>query len=206
MATLTTLRDALRDDLQDTGSTTWTNALLERAVRKALGEFGSVWPLVGSATQAATTGQRRYDLSATPGLLWVDAVEHPTDQEPIAFLPFREEARGIVSILGPTLPATGDTFTVWYSRSHTVDGVGSTIPVEYEELILTGAYGYAFLMRASDTIGKINPSTWAPRQARDLAKVRLDEFNRGLKELRNRQASPSWRVHWGARPRTWGQV
>ena len=206
MATLTTLTASLRNDLQDTASSTWTDALLERAITKAVGDFGLAWPVVASVDEAGVTDQRRYDLSATTGLLWVEAVEHEKDQDPPEFHPFREESRGVIYLLGDIIPATGDTFAVWYARTYTVDASGSTIPAEYEEFVLTGAFGHAFLMRASDTVGRINPSTWAPRQARDLAAHRLDEFSSRLKELRNRRAAPWWRPTWGTRPRDWGTV
>ncbi len=207
MATLTSLRGDLRNDLQDTGSVVWSDALLNRAIDKAVEEYGQVAPIVAATTTNGVDAQRRYDLSATSGLLWLEAVEYVIDQDPKSFLPFQEESRGVLYILGDTLPLTGtNNLKVWYAKVHTVDASGSTLPVQDEELVQSGAYAHAILMRAAATIGTINPSSWTPRQARDLAELRRREFRDGLERRRTQRSAPLWRPAWGSTPRGWATV
>ena len=127
--------------------------------------------------------------------LYVDALEHPADEHPQKFLPFREEAGPKVYLLVETLPAPGTQITVWYAASYTVAEGSSDLPFELDQVVLAGAAAYACADQAVDTVDKLTPRETAPSY-RALGEARLTRFAELLAQLRNRHAAPRWRVAW----------
>lgn len=207
MSTLTTLTASLRIDVKDGSSAVWSDAQLQRPIAKAVGDFNQAAPILASATKNGVDSQRRYDFSATTGLMWVHALEYPIDQDPRSLLPFQEETKGVLYIIGSSLPSTGtNTVKGWYAKVHTVDASGSTIPAELEELLLLGAFGYALQELASLSTTSINASSWTPRQAASLAASSLAEYRKRLAQVTNQRAATWWMPSWGAVPSSWDTI
>lgn len=205
---LTTMRSNLRKDLhdEDAGSYRWTDATLNRHIDRAVKEYGQAWPLAANVSLAATSSQR-YDLSARSGYLWCERVEYPIDDDPPAYLPFREESVGIVYLLSDEAPVVGENLKFWYAQVHTLDALGSTIPRAHEELVALGAAGFAAVELANYTMGRLNPSADTPQWYRNWGETRLREFWTRLDGLRAARSLEVPRmVHWGSVPRTWEKV
>ncbi len=196
---LPTMRGRLETDLKDTANARWTDAELDRAIGRAVGEYNGAAPLLGKV-DLAMGSSRWFDLSAQAGYLWCEAVEHPIDDEdgPLYRL-FREDrAAKKVYVLGSGL-GEGENVRFWFAKAHTLDGTTSTIPVEHEELILLGAAGFAVLSMAEYVIDRVTVSGWAPRQYREWGEARLAAFRRRLEDIRaTRVTGFGASVSWGS--------
>lgn len=196
---LPTMRSRLETDLKDTGNARWTDAELDRATGRAVGEYSLAAPLLGKV-DLAVGSSRWFDLSAQAGYLWCEAVEYPIDDEdgPLYRL-FREDRAGKkVYVLGSGL-VEGENVRFWLAKAHTLDVTTSTIPMEHEELILLGAAGFAALSMAEYVIDRVTVSGWAPRQYREWGEGRLAEFRRRLEDIRLTRASGLGSfVSWGS--------
>lgn len=150
MATLTTLRAALRLDLNDpTGAQErFADADLDRAITRALIKLSRALPDVQEATLRTTARSRRVDLSGLSGLWDVEAVEWPTGAYPRRWRRFElaPDKRSVTLLVTAPAAAAEDVLVQW-AKGHTLDGLDgatrTTLPEECTELLLLGAYGFA---------------------------------------------------------------
>ncbi len=150
MATLTTLRADLRLDLNDpTGAhERFANANLDRAITRALTELSRALPYVQDATLRTVADSRCVDLSGLTGLWDVEAVEWPTGAYPRRWRRFELALdKQNVTLLVTTPPSAAEDVLVQWAKGHTLDGLNgatsTTVPEEFDELLLIGAYGFA---------------------------------------------------------------
>ncbi|MBI5949087.1 MAG: hypothetical protein HY875_13185 [Chloroflexi bacterium] len=156
MTTLSDIRTKLRKDLHDTdaGAYRWTDSQLDRHIERALGEVSQAIPSEKSATIATTSGSRDISLASLTGLLGVDAVEFPTGDFPPAYVAFSQW--GTALTLDVDTAPTGQNAKVFYTARHTLDGSGTTLGPQLEDVVATGAAAYAALELANYLIDKVN--------------------------------------------------
>ena len=200
MSTLTTLRASLRQDLHDEDSANyrWTDAVLARHIQRALERYQHEWPVEtdGSITPAAAAV--RFATSSLTGLLWVEKVWYPYDTaaEPV-WIPFAERGGFVYRTEEDESFDGASAARVFYAKAHTVDTNGSTIPVEHEHVVLTGATAAALADVMIRSTNVVNLSRFTPRELRALWEAKQREFEAQLDDLRRlRIARGDGRVTW----------
>ena len=178
----------VRKDLHDEDSNNyqWSDDELSRHVNRAVKELSEPVPLPAKATLPTTSGSREVDISSLTDRVMVQAVEYPIDESPARHQRF--------SVWGDTLTVisgdepNGANCYIYYGVIHTLDADGSTIPAEYEDLVATGAGGYAAIGWAAFAINRVNiGGTVTPREYRIWGNERLRSFRDRLKRLGRRQ-------------------
>jgi hypothetical protein len=187
---LSTMRSLLRRDLhdQDSGNYRWSDDELNRHIDRAVREASLASPLDAKAVLTTTAGSRDVSLASLTDRLVVEAVEYPTGLYPPAYVPF--------SIWGDTLTLLVDSapvslmnVSIYYGKLHTLDENGSTLPASLEDLVATGAEGYAALEWASFATNRVNAGgkdTW--RDYLVWGEQRLASFTAALARQGNRSA------------------
>jgi len=204
-AMTTNVRNDLKD--LDVASYLWTDAEIQRHIQHAVNDYQKIYPLVGDSTIVAvadTNGNtRRQSLNPLPtGYLWAMRVEYPIDNDPPAYLVFREELidQGTLYLPMGEPPAVGDSIKVWYAMVHTLSTTTSTLPTEHEEVITLGAVAYAAQAATRYSAGRLNASAWTPRGLQEFASERTAAYLDVLARLRASYGSS------GAPMPRWGQV
>ena len=153
---LSDMRTIVRRDLkdEDAGNYRWTNDELDRHISHAVREFSEAIPLEQKATKATTSGSRALDISTLSDRVMVVAVEYPADKFPQRYQRY--------SLWGDTLTFLGDEVPdgsnayIYYGKLHTLDVSTSTIPQQFEDLVATGAEGYAAVEWAAYATNRVN--------------------------------------------------
>jgi len=123
------------------------------------------------------------DISSLEGLTRVESVEFPIGENPSHYQKFRiwqdtiqmsDEGNG------------SDARVRWY-KEHTLDAESSTIPAQFEEIIVLGATGY---LAASASVYTVDKATiagkWATINFLKWGEQRLDRYEKKLKALKSR--------------------
>ena len=185
---LTDMIALVRKDLHDEDSNNyqWSDTELTRHINRAVSELSEKVPLPAKATLPTTSGSMELDISSLTNRVMVEAVEYPLDASPPGFQRF--------SIWGDTLTIIsgsepdGSNCHIYYGTLHTLDASGSTVPTKYEDLVATGACGYAAMEWAAYAINMVNVGgTMSPREYRLWASERLGVFQERLDRLGRRQ-------------------
>ena len=191
MATLSTLRGALRVDLRDEEAANyrWSDGELDRHIGRAVRELSVVLPREQKTTLLTTAASREISISTLEDLLRIAAVEWPVGLWPPAYVPF-SVWQTTLTLLVDSAPAGVENVSVFWERVHQVDETTSTLPVQHEDVVLIGAAGYAATEWASFATNRVNVS--GPDVDRDYAiwgRSRLAEFSRQLRRLSSRLRS-----------------
>lgn len=151
MATLTTVRADLRLDLNDPSgaSERFADGDLDRAVERALLEFSQVWPYVQESTLSTVADSRDISLASLSGLWDVEAVEWATGEYPRKWRRFEVSPdKQTLALLVTSAPSAVENALVRWASIQTINGlngaVATTVPEDQEELLLLGAYGFAW--------------------------------------------------------------
>ena len=184
---LTEMITLVRRDLRDeTTPYQWSDDELTRHINRALKQLSERVPLPAKATLATTAGSREIDISSLTDRVMVQAVEYPVDEFPKRYQRF--------SIWGDTLTIIsgdepdGSNCHIYYGKLHTLDATTSTIPPKHEDLVATGACGYAAVSWAAYSINRVNVGgAMTPGEFLTWGKERLKTFNDALKRLGRRQ-------------------
>lgn len=177
----------VRRDLKDeTTPYQWSDDELTRHIERALKGLSERVPLPAKGTLATGNGSRELDISSLSGRIMIQAVEYPVDEFPKKYQQF--------SIWGDTLTIisgdvpNGSNCYIYYGKLHTLDAETSTIPEKYEDIVVTGACGYAAIAWAAYSINKVNVGgALTPREYRIWGNERLRAFKDSLKRLGRRQ-------------------
>ena len=184
---LTDMRTIVRRELhdEDAANYRWTNNELDRHIARAVKEFSEALPLEQKTTMATTASSRELDISSLSDRVMAEAVEYPVDKFPKKYQRF--------SLWGDTLTLLGDEVPdgsnayIYYGKLHTLDATSSTIPTQHEDLIATGAGGYAAIEWAVYAINRVNVGgTMTPREFLAWGNERLSYFKMELKRLSRR--------------------
>jgi hypothetical protein len=177
------MRATMRRDLhdEDAGNYRWTDNELERHINHAVKDFSGAIPFEQKAVKATTAESRVIDISDISDRIMVEAVEYPVDLFPVHFQRFTLWGN-ILTILGD-LP-DGSSTNVYYGKLHTLDASGSTIPVIYDDLIITGGAGYAAVEWSLYAINRVNVGGIStPEELLKWGQGRLTHFRSELKRL-----------------------
>lgn len=192
MTTIADLRARMRIDLQDPDGDRWSDAALERHLRRAIAELSRAAPREERVTLATSPGSRELDLSGIAGLIGVDRAEYPSGSEPPAFRQITVYGAVLRFEDGP-LP-DGSPARLWCRLVHEADASGCTLPAALEDVAVLGATAFAAAEAASGTLEHLtlNPGTAAGYAS--LARERETAFRQLLRELGGRGRLRAGRV------------
>jgi hypothetical protein len=179
---LTEMRARVREDLQDEDDANyrWTNDQVDGAIERVVREFSLAYPQMESTDIATTEDSRELDISSLSGLITIRRVEFPIGNDPPYYQRF--------DIWGTKLymAAKGDGSDArvrWY-KEHTLDAESSTIPAQFEEIIVLGATGY---LAASASVYTVDKATiagkWATINFLKWGEQRLDRYHKQLRRI-----------------------
>lgn len=179
---LTEMRTRVRRDLRDTDETDqrWSDDELDRHIERAVRELSLAAPVEAVSTLTTAAGSRDLDVSELTDRVSIEAVEYPAGQYPPSFVPFSAWGDTLTLVVDRA-PRAGERAAVSYSKLHTLTDDASTLPAALEEIVATGAGGYAALEWASFATNRVNAGgtdTW--RHYHIWAQERLAAFARAL--------------------------
>ena len=182
MTTLVDIRARVRTDLHDEDSQNyrWTDAELDRHIDRAVRELGLAVPLEAKTTSSTTAGSQDISISSLSDRVVVEAVEYPVGKYPPVYIRFSVWI-DTLTLLVDQSPAGVENVDVYYTKLHTLDVTTSTLPQALEDLVVTGAAGYAAMEWASFATNRVNvggQEVW--RQYLVWGQDRLSSFLRGL--------------------------
>ncbi len=181
---LADMRTIVRRDLhdEDTASYRWTNDELERHIAHAVKDFSEAIPNEQKATIATTSGSREIDVSSLTGRVMIEAVEYPVNNFPRQYQRFSLWGEKL-HLLGDEIPNGGNAY-IYYGKLHTLDASSSTIAIKHEDLIATGAAGYAAIEWAVYAINRVNVGgSPTPGELLTWGKEKAGYFRSELKRL-----------------------
>jgi len=145
---LTTMRTLVRRDLKDEDNSNyrWQDNEIDRAIARAVAELSRYAPREMKSTIATTDGSKEISLSTLTDRISVDRVEFPVEQAPRQFQRFTVYA-DTLTLTGNAEGDGGNCYVYW-SKVHTLDADGSTIPGYLEDVLALGAAAYAVLAQA----------------------------------------------------------
>jgi len=184
---LTEMRTIVRRDLHDEDASNyrWTDDELDRHIAHAAKDFSEYLPCEQKATKATTSGSKEIDISTITDRIMVEAVEYPVDQFPKRYQPFALWG-DTLTILGDEVP-DGSNAYIYYGELHTLDASSSTIPTHHEDLIATGACGYAAVEWAVYAINRVNVGGGiTPKEFLAWGNEKLRYFKQELRRLGRR--------------------
>lgn len=186
MTTLSDIRTRVRQDLHDTGSDLWTDAVLQRHIEHAVRDYSNHRPLEQKTTLQTTAGTRTVNASSLTSRVAIEAVEYPTGEYPprlIGFSPWQDT----ITLDTIDEPSSAQDVIVYWLKEHTVDGSGSTVETEHEDIIALGAEAYALLDWATYAVNRLN--TGGREAVAGFAaqgKAKLAQFQRELRRVSRR--------------------
>ena len=184
---LTEMRTLVRRDLrdEDTANYRWTNDELDRHIARAVKEFSEAMPLEQKATLSTIADSREFSVASLTGRVMLEAIEYPMDKFPKQYRRFALWG-DTVTLLGSVIP-DGSNCYVYYGKLHTLDISGSTIPAQHEDLIATGAAGYAALEWSFYTVNRVNTGgKQSPIDYFNWSKERLALYRSEIRRLSRR--------------------
>ena len=187
--TIATLRARLRIDLTEASADRWADADLDRHIQHAVLDTNRTAPLEIQETglTIASPASRDIDIASLTGLIEVIAVEYPVGGYPKRLRHFETWGTPL-TLLTDDMPAAGAALYVYYTKAHTVDAAGSTLPAHIEDTVLLGAAGYAMLdyLAANENRVTIGGDRTVD-QLRAFANDRLMQFRQELTALKRQQ-------------------
>jgi hypothetical protein len=187
---LTQMRAIVRRDLHDEDAENyrWTNDELDRHIAHAVKDFSEAVPLEQKATKTTDAGSRELDISSLSDRVAVAAVEYPIDQFPQRYQRFALWGNTL-TLLGSEVPDCSNAY-IYYGKLHTFDAATSTIPERHEDLIASGASGYAAVEWAAYAINQTNVGgTTTPQSFLTWGQERLGHFQQEIRRLGRRNRS-----------------
>jgi hypothetical protein len=184
---LNTMRTIVRRDLkdEDAGDYRWSNDELDRHIARAVKEFSEAVPFPAKATLPTTADSRVIDISPLTDRVMVEAVEYPLEMFPPSYQRFALWGHAL-TLFGDETP-DGSDCNVYYGMLHTLDADGSTIPTRYEDLIATGAEGYAAVEWAGFAINRVSVGgSTTPQEFLAWGNEKLKQFRSELRRLGRR--------------------
>ena len=185
---LTEMRARVREDVQDEDEANyrWTNDQVDGAIERAVRKFSIVAPIQQQDDIATVASSRDIDISSLSGLIRVESVEFPIGENPSHYQKFR--------IWQDTIQMSdegdgGNARVKWY-KEHTLDAESSTIPTQFEEIIVLGATGYLASSASVYTVDKATiAGKWATINFLKWGEQRLERYEKKLKALQSRVIS-----------------
>ena len=177
MSSLTSIRGDVRKDLHDEDSSAyrWADAVLDRHIKRAVREYSFHNPLEQKTSLQTQSNARDVDVTSLTPRVRIVAAEYPTGEYPPSFVPF--------SLWGDTLtfdlegaPAGTPSVNVYWHKVHSING-STTFPATDDDVVATGAAGFAALEWASFASNRVNvggDNVWG--RYMDFGQQRLKDF------------------------------
>ena len=184
---LAEMRAIVRRDLHDEDDTNyrWTDDELDRHIAHAVKDFSEAIPYEQKAIKATASGSREIDISALTDRIVIEAVEYPVAQFPKKYQRYSLWS-DTLTLLGDEVP-DGSNAHIYYGKLHTLDATTSTILTKHEDLVATGACGYAAVEWAAYAINRVNVGgLMTPKEFLTWGKEKLKYFKAELKRLGRR--------------------
>lgn len=184
---LTEMKTIVRRDLHDEDSENyrWTDDELERHIARAVKEYSRAFPYEQKVAISTTAGSREIDISSITERVSVEAVEYPAGNYPPIYQRFSLWG-DILTILSDELPDGSDVY-MYYGKLHILDSSVSTIPAVNEDLVATGACGFAAVEWAIYAVNRVNTGGInTPDQFLTWGRKKLAYFRRELKKMGNK--------------------
>jgi hypothetical protein len=181
---LNTMRTIVRCDLKDEDAQNyrWSDDELDRHIARAVKEFSEAVPFPAKASLPTTDDSRVIDISSLGDRVMVEAVEYPLGLFPPSYQRFALWGHAL-TLFGDEVP-DGSDCNVYYGMLHALDGQGSTISSKHEDLIATGAAGYAAVEWASYAINRVSVGgSTTPKEFLAWGNERLKQFRSELRRL-----------------------
>ena len=181
---LSTMRARVREDLQDEDDANyrWTNDQVDGAIERVVKEFSLAYPQMESTDIATTEDSRELDISSLSGLITIRKVEFPIGNDP----PYYQRFDTWGTKLYMADKGNGDDARVRWYKEHTL-AESSTIPAQFEEIIVLGATGYLATSASVYTVDKATiAGKWAKINFLKWGEQRLDRYEKKLKALKSR--------------------
>jgi hypothetical protein len=180
--TIATIRGRVRQDLHDEDSSAyrWTDAVLDRHITRAVGEYSMHAPLEQKSTLTTTAGSRDVSIASLTNLVGVEAVEWPVALFPPSYVAY-SRWQTTLTLDTPNAPSAVENLHVYWTKAHTLDATTSTLPVAHEDLVAIGAAAYAALDWTSFATNRINTGgddVWGRYKA--FGDERLRDFRREI--------------------------
>ena len=184
------MRLLVRRDLHDEDAVSyrWTDDEIDRHIARAVKEMSVASPLEAKAAFSTTAGSREVSIASLSDRVTLEAVEYPVGQYPPSYAPFSLWGDTLTLLVDST-PFAVEDLNVFYGKLHTLDENGSTIPTRLEDVVATGAAGYAALEWASFATNRVNiggDDTW--RDYLVWGQQRLAAFHAALSRYGQRSA------------------
>jgi len=180
------LRTRLRTDLAEPVADRWSDDDLDRHIEHALRDLNRVAPreLVATDLAIPDPASRELDISSLTDRIAVTAVEYPVDRYPKRLRHF-EVWGDTLTLLMDSAPAAGEAVYVCYTAAHTLADEASTLPAHLEDVLLTGAAGYAALEYAAYAMNRVTVGDGrTPDQFLSFGRDRLAQFGQELSSLK----------------------
>ncbi len=184
---LSMMRTIVRRDLkdEDSGNYRWTNDELDRHIAHAVKELSEAVPVPARAVLPTTLGSRQIDVSSLTDRVMIEAVEYPVGRFPPYYQQFALWG-DILSLFGDEVP-DGSNCYIYYGKLHTFDAQSSTISTKLEDLVATGAEGYAAVEWAVYAVNRVNVGgAITPGELLTWGNDKLKFFRQELKRLGRR--------------------
>jgi hypothetical protein len=179
---LATMRTRVREDLQDTDAANyrWSNDEVDGAIERVVRELSLAYPLQQEDDIATTEDSNELDISSLSKLLKVNSVEFPLYNTPPYYQHFEVWANSIYM----EDQGNGDDARVRWLKQHTLDADFSTIPEQFEEIIVLGATGY---LATSASVFTVDKATIGGRATAanylKWGQTRLDRYEKKLRAM-----------------------
>ncbi len=184
---LNMMRTMVRRDLHDEDAENyrWGNDELDRHIARAVKELSESVPLPVKATLPTTPSSREIDISSLTDRVMIEAAEYPVGRFPPYYQQFALWGDAL-NLFGDEVP-DGSNAYIYYGKLHNLDAESSTIPSHLEDLIATGACGYAAVEWAAFAINRVNVGgTITPNEFLNWGRGKLSYFRSELKRLGRR--------------------
>ena len=176
MATLSTMRSAVRRDLkdEDISNYRWSDNEIDHAIERAVLDYSLYCPLEQKSTIPTVNLSTDFSLSTLPDLVDTISVEHPVDQVPAQYRPFRTWGGTLTFLNGYT--GDGDNCYIRWLKKHSIGASSSTVPAHHEAVIALGAAAFAVSSQAQYQVNMAN--TGGGSVDNDYGQWARERFNR----------------------------
>lgn len=215
MSTLANFRTWARLELSDSGSLIWSDDEIDQGLRQALGEYSLALPSSQESVLELPGDGWEVALDGLVGLQCVLDCHYPYDSslsgaaqlanQTLSWRLWWDDARPVLALrtAGERLPRAGEEIRVWYSTRHTIqdlDGAAaSSVRAGHEQLLVSGAGGYAALQRVINNLEVAGQDMFAVVLMGSWARGKQREFQAGLQRLsaleaRSGPAAAPWKM------------
>lgn len=183
-ANIGALVDALEAEFGDSANALLSAAEYQAHIQRAISELSLVRPREVKETLTTTDGSRELDVTdLTHEVVRVEAVEYPVDEDPRRFVQWSLWGDTLEMLIEET-PGASENVDVYYGAVHTVDASGSSLPAEWDWVVLVGGAGYAAAQLQLEATNKANTAgLQAVRDWQAISGSKLSAFRRALRGL-----------------------